>query len=90
MSQTRPDVPVAVCRSCKRPIRWSYTDKGRRLPLDAAEAQPGTPGVWELAVEPDGTPRSRPFSPLLPTAGCTLHVPHWSSCPDADTWRTRK
>lgn len=86
----RPDIPVAVCRSCKRAIYWAFTDKGRRMPLDVAEVTFTTPKVWELSVDDDGTPRAREFSPLLPAEGCTLHVPHWATCPDADEWRNRK
>lgn len=87
---SRPDVDVAACRSCKRAIYWAFTDKGKRMPLDVAEATISTPKVWELQVEDDGTPRTRAFSPLLPTEGCTLHVPHWATCPDADTFRNHK
>lgn len=74
------------CRSCEAPVRWVYTEKGRRMPLDP---DPYTgpeptglfvirPGDIALAVPPDAFP------------GEPLYRSHFATCPNAASHRRAK
>lgn len=71
------DVPAGTrpseCRSCKATVFWIETDYGKRMPVDCDVAGGYEPG-----------PRS-PRGDHLDGHG----VSHFSTCPDADTWRKR-
>lgn len=78
---------MTKCRSCGAPIVFGITEKGRRMPLDAAPSSVDTPGVWVLSSFGDAAALAR----LEPSAlrGSTLHVPHWATCPNATKHRKR-
>jgi hypothetical protein len=73
---------VTQCRSCDAPIFWVKTERGKRMPLDAAPYEGNDPsGLFVLrdqtaiAVPPDAFPDEPHY------------VSHFATCPDADTWR---
>jgi hypothetical protein len=73
------------CRSCRARISFARLRSGRTLPIDWEPAANGT--VW-FDIEQDQwllITRDQP----APT-GAATYLPHFATCPDADTWRTRK
>lgn len=76
---------VTKCRSCKAPIIWTTSSKGRNQPVDAQPCDDGT-----LGLEPGGkgeAPRSVAFQPLVHTE---RYRSHFARCPHADRWRRRE
>lgn len=71
------------CRSCNADIIWAVTTRGKLMPVDAKPADGGNvelvdrPGVAPLAIV-----HSQP-----PLDAGPLHMPHHSTCPDAEDWR---
>lgn len=81
--------PKSKCRSCRAPIIWTTsTDSGKRLPVDAA---PVPSGNIVLTTGNDG-PRSRVLggAELRSRGAGSLYVAHFTTCPEADTWRKRR
>jgi hypothetical protein len=79
------------CRRCQAPIVWATTLRGRHMPIDTPPAQPGNQ-LASLAVwrQPDGKLRCRHLAKDEPTAtGEHYGVPHWATCPEADTFRSK-
>lgn len=80
----------SYCRTCKAPIRWCITAaKGRRIPLDPIPVDDGNCWVMHyeggvpvvgVALNGDG----------VPAAEAHRYVAHWVTCPDSDSWRTRR
>jgi hypothetical protein len=69
------------CTSCAAPLRWVKTPKGKWLQLDAEPAPEGE-GVILLEQTLWGETSGR----VVPK-GQGSHLPHWASCPDADSFR---
>jgi len=68
---------VSRCRSCKAEIVWTFTAKGKQMPLD----HPPTKGFllsWDIAGDtgrpPDAVVRD-------------VYTSHYATCPDAAKWR---
>ena len=77
--------PTTPCGSCKQPVIWTVTDKSKRMPVDA---QPTADGTVALTV--DGSQvRSRVVEAKFRFGRKDLHKAHFSSCPQANTWRRR-
>ena len=78
-----------VCRSCKAPIRWALTDRGKRMPLDV---EPNPLGEWRLAARRPGELPRAVYVPEDLRAGLAgeLMMPHFATCPHADQHRRRK
>lgn len=77
------------CRSCKAPVRWVMTTHNhRRAPMDPEPRADGN--VWVDRIE-----GGLPFvNVVLTGSDVPAHVPiryvlHFTTCPDADTWRRR-
>lgn len=75
-----------VCSSCKAPIRWALTDRGRRTPLDA---EPNPRGEWRLTAEPRGRLPRAVYVPLdrREELEAELMISHWATCPFANEHR---
>lgn len=74
---------LSKCRSCKQPILFALTRKGRRIPLDPDPVENGNIRLTEvegrklpLARVVDGTENPGP-----------RYRTHFASCPDADRFR---
>lgn len=65
------------CRSCGAEIVWLVTKKGKRIPVDAETVD----------LELDELPVFEPRRSLMWTVA---HRSHFATCPEADTWRTKK
>ncbi|MEU7174700.1 MULTISPECIES: hypothetical protein [Micromonospora] len=77
--------PTTVCGSCKQPVIWTVTDKSKRMPVDA---QPTADGTVALTVAGSQV-RSRVVEAKFRFGRRDLHKAHFSSCPQAKTWRRR-
>lgn len=67
---------VEPCRSCQAPIVWAMMPSGKWNPMDAVPER-----RFILHPGEDGVLRAE----AQPT-----YQSHYSSCPDASAWRTRK
>ena len=82
---------MAVCTACGAPMRWAYTENGKRIPLDI------DPNTGELATVNNGnlalTGEDRTVAgQTLPVvayvkAGTGPHITHFATCPAADRFR---
>jgi hypothetical protein len=81
---------MSECRSCRASIIWTATEKGGRIPLDAAPYEDvDDPGnlyvfrhddldrVFALAVTPDAFPDE------------PVYRSHFRTCPQASEWSRR-
>ncbi len=75
---------MARCRSCNAEIVWAVTRHGKHMPVDA---EPSADGNVEL-VDDAGTMRATVHGQATLDAG-PLHLSHYVTCPDADSWRGR-
>lgn len=77
-----------TCRTCHAPIRWAFTEKGRRMPVDPEPHPEGT-----IALEPiPGASRDvTTMRAIVVAIGSrpTLYRSHFSTCPQADRHRKR-
>jgi hypothetical protein len=75
------------CRDCKAEITWArseHGEHGKNMPFDR---EPSASGTYKLI---EGNPltasyvkeQNRHLEPVL-------HVPHWSTCPNAERFRNR-
>jgi hypothetical protein len=77
----------AHCRSCEALIVWTLTEKGKRMPVDAEPVAGGNlrldheRPVHSFVVEPSL------LDELDTTDDGKRYVSHFSTCPDAATWR---
>lgn len=80
----------ARCRSCQRPIRWTTTTNGRRLPIDPQPADDGNVRLLRSAgAEPLADVLSRDDALIARhEAGVQLYRSHFSTCPDAHRHRS--
>lgn len=76
-----------ACRSCKRPIRWAVTTKGRRIPLDP---EPVAGGNVRLTRSSDGDVAEILSGSALDAAKSRLErlfMPHHATCPEGKAWQ---
>jgi hypothetical protein len=80
---------MAECKSCGAPIRWAWTDKDKRMPLDAEPSEKGNMEIIGYGTK-DGT--TEPIVRVLKKGeGDTLpgleppprYISHFATCPDA-------
>lgn len=81
----------AVCKgpSCRRPIKWVLSEKGKRLCLDDApitrqEAFDEPRGVFFLDED---SGRYLAWAPTIILEVGDLYRTHWGTCPDRDQFR---
>ena len=72
------------CRSCGRPIIWTITTKGKRMPVDANPDPNGNIALDELA---DGTVRASVTGPSPALITEPRYMSHFATCPEAARWR---
>ena len=81
-----------TCRSYKAPIVWIKTGSGKPMPCDAtptyyiAKPRSGTKRI----VTPNGEVIACEYTEDPYKASGTGFIPHWSTCPNADTFRRQK
>jgi hypothetical protein len=86
---------TSECRDaeCRAPIIWAITQAGKRMPVDAEPSDDGNvllqPPLNDAARSPRATVVN-PASPPLDGWDGTLHHSHFTTCPAAERWRTRK
>lgn len=85
MNSHFPSKPIRDrCRSCKRPIIWAETEKGRRMPIDPEPCSDGNITLQD---------RGRFHPPLaivrfaIPTGSDAKFKSHFVTCPEASKWR---
>lgn len=82
--------PLEHCRSCGRPIVWARTSAGKSMPLDP---EPTDRGTLVVALTEDilhAAVVKGPQRDGMRAAHKPLYLPHFTTCPHADTWRTKK
>lgn len=72
------------CRSCGRPIIWTITSKGKRMPVDA---EPSPDGNVALDEGPDGAVRASVTGPAPGLIPEPRYTSHFATCPEAARWR---
>lgn len=78
---------MAECKSCRAPIQWAVTSRGKQMPVDAGTAPDGNAAVRKLPGGALGVRHLRADSPLAD--GERRTVSHYVTCPDAKKWRER-
>lgn len=78
---------MAHCASCDREIRWVVTERGKRMPLDAEPVPDGNVELRVLDGQETAIVHAAGQRPL--TAVGPFYVSHFSTCPDAGSWRKR-
>jgi hypothetical protein len=76
---------VSRCRSCGAPIRWTRTEKGRRMPIDPEPVPEGNIVLRELD-------EATPLALSVPPAAFPdepRYLSHFATCPDAAKHRRR-
>lgn len=78
---------IAECRTCKAPVIWTTTTKGRRMPVDAEPVQAHEGGSLFRLIEDDDEVLAEyvPASQLAREPD--LYVSHFATCPNADAHR---
>lgn len=83
-----------TCKSCKAPIRWGRTDRGKGVPLDPEPVSDGN-----LLLDPDGGMVMLDGDPVAelpvrhlhkgeePGPAAVRYRSHFATCPDAEDWR---
>lgn len=78
----REFVRESRCRSCRAPILWAGSERGKWIPLDREPYVGDSPrglfvlrGEVAIATTPDAFPGER------------LYRSHFASCPDFERWR---
>jgi hypothetical protein len=75
---------VGTCRSCKAPVWWVMSEKGKRAPIDIETTPDGNIEVDRASgvfrVVPSGSREGR----------TDLHKNHFVTCPQARDWSTKK
>lgn len=74
---------LAHCRSCQKPIIWTVTIHGKRMPVDADPVR--TSRGFRLE-ELDGENVTAVFT-TAPAYGEQLYLSHFSTCPQANQHR---
>lgn len=77
---------VKPCRECGRPMIWTTTLKGKRMPVDADPTDSGTFGLF---YEGDLTPLAVHVKNATSRKGWNgkLYMPHHATCPQVAKFR---
>lgn len=82
--------PLEHCRSCGRPIVWARTSNNKSIPLDPEPAPRGNLVVSLTdSILHAGVTRG-PQLDGLRAAHKPLYLSHFTTCPNADTWRKKR
>lgn len=81
-----PDHSGPRCRKCGRPVRWATLVNGTRMPFDPEPATTWSKGTFKLEGPVASSAASTRF---VDPPGCEYFVPHWATCPDAASFRSR-
>ncbi len=76
---------MSKCRSCRAPIRWVFTERGKKMPLDA---EPTDEGDIVLRDPPPG--ESDPTGIVVAPAAFPdepRYTSHFATCKQAGEWR---
>ncbi|MCF8610022.1 hypothetical protein L5G28_07585 [Gordonia sp. HY285] len=79
------------CRSCRAPIYWCVTDKGKPMPVD-----PHPDRVrGNVSIYPDGGTMRAVVVPKAKAAAMraqnqNLHLAHFTTCPQGRTWKKNR
>lgn len=82
---------MATCKACGAPIVWIKTPGGKSMPCDPEQVT-----YWQRSgakgkiVTPNGEVLSCVFEGDPQAATGIGYVPHWATCPQADSFRRRK
>ena len=80
---------TGTCRKCKAAIVWIRTPGGKSMPCDAAPvyytAKPKSGS--KRIVTPNGEVLACEYTEDPHKATGTGFVPHWATCPEADSFR---
>jgi hypothetical protein len=74
---------AAECRSCRAPIAWVKTARGKNMPIDL---EPTGLGTWLLEWEGEVATAHK----AVQSYAGPKYTSHFSTCPDADKWRAPK
>lgn len=78
---------TSKCAGCGAEIIWTYTEQGKRMPLDAAPMPetPIAPGAYRIAGEV-----CHAAEPMFDPPGTVYYLNHWATCPQAEQFRAAK
>ena len=74
----------SLCSGCGQSISWAYTQKGKRMPLDAEPTDRTDQAVYVF----DDEQHIRPYQPLL-DGDCERYLAHWVTCEQRDIFRRK-
>lgn len=77
---------VTVCRSCKAPVIWCITPRGKRMPVDAVPVSNGNVVVDLMRSPP--LAQVQAGGAQRPNAAGS-YTSHFATCPQAARWRDR-
>lgn len=72
------------CRACGAPILWVKSVKGRTMPLNVAPVEDGN-----VTLDKDGVATVHPPGTMF-YEDEVRYTSHFSTCPNADEFRTRR
>lgn len=76
---------MPLCRSCRAPIEWAITEKGKRIPLDVAAA-PSSDGNIVVSE----TPGPQANLAIVVPVGEGDRISHFATCPQANSHRGKR
>lgn len=78
------------CRSCRKPIYWCLTDKGKAMPVDPfPDHERGNVSIYPEAGKMRAVVVPKAKATAMRAANQNLHLPHFVTCPNAREWRNR-
>ena len=75
------------CGSCRAPIIWAVTTRGKDMPVNADPAPSG--GNIALDLRPGMDPLARVLTVTQQFGRTSLYLSHFVDCPQAPRWRKR-
>jgi hypothetical protein len=81
-TEIRPGVPITTCRSCGARVFWCWTERGKRMPVDAAADPDGS----LVVVMAGGRPTALRYEPGA-HGRPIRRTSHFATCPHADRHR---
>ena len=83
---------AGTCKSCKAALVWIGSASGKAIPCDAAPVyyiEKPRSGKKRI-VTPNGQVLACEYTEDPHKATGTGYVPHWATCPQADSYRRKK